>query len=115
MSAAEVTDYIEAQGEPKRSTLIAMRELILEIKPELDQAIMWKSAQFKFKNKVVVGMCAHKNHMSFSTPSAKVLAGLASDLEGFVVSKNSFQFASDQVLPEVLVKKIIEARLEEIS
>jgi len=60
-------------------------------------------------------MCAHKNHMSFSTPSAKVLAGLASDLEGFVVSKNSFQFASDQVLPEVLVKKIIEARLEEIS
>jgi uncharacterized protein YdhG (YjbR/CyaY superfamily) len=115
MSVSEVTEYIEAQDEPKRSTLIAMRELILEIKPDLEQAIMWKSAQFKFKDKVVVGMCAHKNHMSFSTPSAEVLAGLTSELEGFVVSKNSFQFASDQILPKALVKKIIDARLNELS
>lgn len=115
MSAAEVTEYIEAQDEPKRSTLFAMRAIILEIKPELEQAIMWKSAQFKFNDKVVVGMCAHKNHLSFSTPSADVLAGLAVDLEGFVVSKNSFQFASDQVLPKALVQKIIKARLEELS
>ena len=115
MSASEVTEYIEALDEPKRSTLIAMRELILEINPGLDQAIMWKSAQFKFNDKIVVGMCAHKNHMSFSTPSAEVLTGMAADLEGFVVSKNSFQFASDQVLPKALVKKIIEARLAELS
>ena len=115
MSIQEVTEYIQAQDEPKRSTLIAMRELILQIKPDLEQAIMWKSAQFKFKDKIVVGMCAHKNHMSFSTPSAEVLAGMAADLEGFVVSKNSFQFASDQVLPKLLVKKIIEARLAELS
>ena len=115
MSESEVTEYIEAQDEPKRSTLQTMREVILEIKPELEQAVMWKSAQFKFKEKVVVGMCAHKNHMSFSTPSAEVLAGFASDLEGFVVSKNSFQFASDQILPKALVKKIIDARLKELS
>ena len=114
MTVAEVTEYIEAQDEPKRSTLIAMRELILQIKPELDQAVMWKSAQFKFKDKIVVGMCAHKNHMSFSTPSADVLAALASDLDGFVVSKNSFQFASDRILPKALVKKIIDARLKEL-
>jgi uncharacterized protein YdhG (YjbR/CyaY superfamily) len=115
MSESEVTAYIEAQDEPKRSTLQTMREVILEIKPELEQAVMWKSAQFKFKDKIVVGMCAHKNHMSFSTPSAEVLAGLAADLEGFVVSKNSFQFASDQILPKALVQKIIDARLKEIS
>lgn len=114
MSVAEVTEYIEALDEPKRSTLIAMRELILQIKPDLDQAVMWKSAQFKIKDKIVVGMCAHKNHMSFSTPSAEVLAGLASDLDGLVVSKNSFQFASDQILPKALVKKIIDARIKEL-
>ncbi len=115
MSEAEVSEYIESQDEPKRSTLNAMRKLILEVKPELDQAVMWKSAQFKFKDKVVVGMCAHKNHMSFSTPSAEVLSGLATELEGFVVSKNSFQFASDQVLPKKLIEKIISARLRELA
>jgi uncharacterized protein YdhG (YjbR/CyaY superfamily) len=115
MSEAEVTEYIREQDEPKRSTLETMRGVILGIEPKLEQAIMWKSAQFKLNGKVVVGMCAHKNHMSFSTPSAEVLAGLASDLEGFVVSKNSFQFASDQILPKALVKKIIDARLKELG
>jgi uncharacterized protein YdhG (YjbR/CyaY superfamily) len=115
MSEAEVTAYIEEQEEPKRSTLEAMRKVILEIEPRVEQAIMWKSAQFKFKDKIVVGMCAHKNHMSFSTPSAEVLADLSSELDGFVVSKNSFQFASDQILPKALVKKIIDARLKELS
>ena len=115
MSIAEVTEYIDAQDEPKRSTLKVMRQLILEIEPALEQAVMWKSAQFKFKDKIVVGMCAHKNHMSFSTPSVDVLAAVEADLEGFVVSKNSFQFASDQILPKTLVQKIIKARLEELS
>ncbi|MEN9608635.1 MAG: hypothetical protein RLZZ06_566 [Actinomycetota bacterium] len=115
MSAAEVTEYIQAQDEPKRSTLEAMREIILEIEPGLEQAIMWKSAQFKFKDKIVVGLCAHKNHLSFSTPSADVLSGLATDLQDFVTSKNSFQFGSGQVLPKDLVKKIVKARLSELA
>jgi uncharacterized protein YdhG (YjbR/CyaY superfamily) len=115
MAEAEVSEYINAQDEPKRSTLNAVRKIILEIEPRLEQAIMWKSAQFKFNDKVVVGLCAHKNHMSFSTPSAEVLAGLAPDLDGFVVSKNSFQFASDQILPKELVEKIVRARLSELS
>lgn len=115
MSEAEVTSYIQEQDEPKRSTLLAMRQIILEVEPNLEQAIMWKSAQFKFDGKVVVGMCAHKNHLSFSTPSAEVLAGLSSDLEGFVVSKNSFQFASGQILPKALVSKIVKSRIAELS
>lgn len=53
--------------------------------------------------------------MSFSTPSADVLAELAPELEGFIVSNNSFQFDSDQVLPTAIVKKIIDSRLKEIA
>ena len=115
MSEAEVTAYINEQDEPKRSTLESMRSIILEIEPGLEQVIAWKSAQFKFNGKIVVGLCAHKNHLSFSTPSADVLASLASDLEEFVTSKNSFQFASDQILAKALVKKIIAARIAELS
>lgn len=115
MSEAEVTEYINEQDEPKRSTLLQMREIILSIEPGLEQAIMWKSAQFKWNGKIVVGLCAHKNHLSFSTPSSDVLAGLADDLSDFVTSKNSFQFGSGQVLSKTLVKKIVSARLAELS
>jgi uncharacterized protein YdhG (YjbR/CyaY superfamily) len=114
MSEAEVTEYIDSQDEPKRSTLEAVRQIILQIEPNLEQVIMWKSAQFKLHGKVVVGLCAHKNHLSFSTPSAEVLEANASILSDFVTSKNSFQFATDQVLSQDLVGKIVKTRLAEL-
>lgn len=115
MSKEEVTAYIEAQAQPKRSTLLAMRDAILEIEPRLEQSFSWKSAMFKFNGKYVVGLCAHKAHMSFSPQSAEVMTALAEDLAGYVVSKSSFQFAMDEPLPRELVAKLVAGRMAEIS
>jgi uncharacterized protein YdhG (YjbR/CyaY superfamily) len=115
MSNEEVTAYIEAQAEPKRSTLIAMRDAILEIEPRLEQSFAWKSAMFKFNGKYVAGLCAHKAHMTFSPQSAEVMTALAEDLAGYVVSKSSFQFAMDETLPRELVAKLIAGRMAEIG
>jgi len=115
MSEQEVTEYIEAQPEPKRSTLLAMRECILEIEPRLEQAFAWKSAMFKFNGKYVAGLCAHKAHMTFSPQSADVMTALADDLADYVVSKSSFQFDMDKPLPKGLVAKLVTARIEEVS
>ena len=114
MSASEVTAYIKAQDPTKAKTLEAMRVLLLEVEPNLEQTIAWKSAMFKYNNKFVVGLCAHKAHLSFSLPSSELLSTFTEDLEGFVVSKNSFQFADDQILPKKLVTKLVKARLKEI-
>lgn len=115
MSISEVTAYIEALEEPKRSTLLALRELVLEVEPELEQVIAWNSPQFKYKGKNAVGFCAFKNHLTFSPQSPTVLEALAKDLEGFVVSKSSFQFGVDQHLPKDLVTKLVKTRIAELS
>ena len=115
MSADEVTAYIESQDEPKRSTLFAMRDAILEIEPRLEQAFAWKSAMFKLNGKYVAGLCAHKAHMTFSPQSAEVMSALADDLAGYVVSKSSFQFAMDEPLPRELTAALIRARVAEVS
>lgn len=115
MSAAEVTEYIEAQPEPKRSTLQAMREAILEIEPGLEQVIAWKSPQFKFNGKYVVGLCAFKNHLTFSPQSAEVMTAHAADLTDYVTAGNSFQFAVDKPIPKALLAKLIAARLAELQ
>ena len=114
MSAEEVTAYIEAQDEPKRSTLEAMRKILIEIEPGLEQTIAWKSAMFKFNGKFVAGLCAHKNHITYSPQSAEVMTGLADDLADFVVSKSSFQVASDQPLSKPLLTKLLQGRLAEV-
>jgi len=115
MSASEVTAYIKAQDPVKAKTLESMRKMLLEIEPKLEQTIAWKSAMFKFNDKFVVGLCAHKAHLSFSLPSSELLGTFSKELQGFVVSKNSFQFGSDQVLDKKLVSKLVKARLAEIK
>ena len=115
MSAADVTAYIEAHPEPKRSTLLAVRETILEIEPRLEQVIAWNTPQFKYNGKFAVGLAAFKNHLTFSPQSAEVMLAHADDLADYVVSKSSFQFAVDQPLPKALLTKLIKARLAEFA
>lgn len=115
MSIQEVTDYIQAQDEPKRSTLEAVRASILEVEPTLEQVIAWDSPQFKYKGKNVVGLCAFKSHLTFSPQSAPIMAAHAADLADYVASKSSFQFAVDQPLPKALVAKLVKARIAELE
>ena len=115
MSAEEVTAYIEAQAEPKRSTLLAVRESILEIEPSLEQVIAWNTPQFKFNGKYAIGFAAFKNHLTFSPQSPDVLTAHAKDLEDFVVSKSSFQFGVDEPLSIELLTKLVKARLAELA
>jgi uncharacterized protein YdhG (YjbR/CyaY superfamily) len=115
MSAEEVTAYIEAQAEPKRSTLLAVRATILEIEPSLEQVIAWNTPQFKYQGKYAVGLAAFKNHLTFSPQSAEVMTAHADDLVGYVTSKSSFQFAVDAPLPKALLEKLMKSRLAELG
>jgi uncharacterized protein YdhG (YjbR/CyaY superfamily) len=115
MSEKEVTAYIAAQPEPKKSTLMAVRKSILEIEPKLEQVIAWNSPAFKFDGKYVAGLCAFKTHLTFSPQSADVMTSHEKALEGFVTSKSSFQFDVDKPLPKALLAKLIKARLKEIK
>ena len=115
MSEAEVTAYIEAQPEPKRSTLLAVRASILAIEPKFEQVIAWNSPQFKINGKYAVGLCAFKNHLTFSPQSAEVMAAHEKDLAAYVTSKSSFQFEIDKPLPKALLTKLIKTRLKELK
>jgi uncharacterized protein YdhG (YjbR/CyaY superfamily) len=43
------------------------------------------------------------------------MTALQKDLEGYVTSKSSFQFAVDEPLPKELLTKLIKARLSELK
>lgn len=114
MSLHEVNAYLEALPEPKKSTMLEVRKLIMEIEPRFEQVFAWRSPQFKLKGKYVVGICAHKNHLTFSPQSKEVMLQHAKELEDYVTSGSSFQFAVDEPLKKELLSKLIAARLAEI-
>lgn len=115
MSASTVDEYLESLEEPKKSTLGAMRQMLLAIEPNLTETIGWGAPIFKLNGKNVAGLCAFKNHLVYSPQSAAVLEEIASDLGDYVTAKSSLQFAVDKPLPEALVRKLLAARIAEIS
>jgi uncharacterized protein YdhG (YjbR/CyaY superfamily) len=115
MSLQEVNAYLEALPEPKRSTMLEVRKIIMDVEPRFEQVFAWKSPQFKLNGKFVVGICAHKNHLTFSPQSKEVMLEHAKELQGYVTAGSSFQFAVDKPLPKGLVEKLIAARIAEIK
>jgi uncharacterized protein YdhG (YjbR/CyaY superfamily) len=115
MSLDEVNAYLDALPEPKKSTMLEVRDTIMQIEPRFEQVFAWRSPQFKLNGKYVVGICAHKNHLTFSPQSQAVMQAHAKDLEGYVTAGSSFQFAIDKPLPKDLLAKLIAARLAEFS
>jgi uncharacterized protein YdhG (YjbR/CyaY superfamily) len=115
MPAATVDEYLAELDEPKRSTLQAMRQMLLEIESDLQETIGWGAPIFKLKGKNVAGLCAFKNHLTFSPQSADVMAAHADQLADYVVAKSSMQFAVDQPLPRDLVASLVKARIAELG
>lgn len=115
MTETEVLAYINAQSEPKRTTLLEVRKSILEIEPELEQVIAWKAPMFTLRGKYVAGLCAFKAHLTFSPQSAEVMEANSELLKDYVISKNSFQFAVDKPLPKPLLTKLIKDRIQELQ
>jgi uncharacterized protein YdhG (YjbR/CyaY superfamily) len=115
VSAEDVDEYLRGVAEPKRSTLEALRRTILEIAPGAEQVISYKVPAFRVDGRIVAGFAAFKDHLSYLPFSGSVLAELASELEGYTMTKSALHFPVDRPLPKTLVRKLIAARRSESS
>ena len=115
MATADVDRYLAALDEPKRGTLEALREAILEIVPDAEQVIAYGSPAFRVGGKAVAGFAAFTNHLSYLPHSSTVLGTLAGEVTGYRTSKGALRFAVDEPLPGPLVRTLVTARLRELG
>jgi uncharacterized protein YdhG (YjbR/CyaY superfamily) len=115
VSAEEVDEYLRGVEEPKRRTLQAVRETILEVVPEAEQVLSYRVPAFRVGGKTVAGFAAFKDHLSYVPFSGSVLGQLADELEGYTMTKSALHFPVDTPLPKPLVRKLITVRLEQGS
>ena len=115
MKFASIDEYLADQPEPKRSTLQAVREMLSDIEPELEETIAWNAPMFKSFGKNVIGLCAFKNHLTLSPQSESVMLEHADLLAGYLCSKNSFQFPVDQPVPLETLDRLVRSRISEIQ
>jgi uncharacterized protein YdhG (YjbR/CyaY superfamily) len=115
VSAVAVDEYLRAVVDPGRSTLQTLRRTILEIVPEAEQVISYRVPAFRVRGKIVAGVAALKNHLSYLPFSGSVLRQLADELDGYTMTKSSLHFPVDHPLPKPLVEKLIAVRIAEIG
>lgn len=115
MAAKDIDNFLASVDEPKKSTLEEVRRRILEIVPDAEQTIKYNMPAFMLNGKCFACIAPFKNHLNYSPYSGNVLSQLGKELDGYVVSKGSMQFAIDKPLPKTLLKKLIKIRLDEID
>lgn len=115
MTAAEIDAYVDALDEPKRTTLRRLRASILRVVPDAEECLSYGMPAFRVDGKVVAGFAAFKKHLSYLPHSGSVLDELPDDLAGYTMTKGSLHFPVDAPLPDELVAKLVEVRLDELS
>ena len=113
VSASEIDDYLEQIDEPKRTTLIQLRQTILDVVPDAEQCLSYGSPAFKFQGKTIAGFAAFKNHLSYLPHSGSVFPELAEVLSGYSKSSGALRFDIDEPLPREVVEKLIAVRIRQ--
>ncbi|MGD1059575.1 MAG: DUF1801 domain-containing protein [Solirubrobacteraceae bacterium] len=113
VSKGEVDRYLDALDEPKRATLAQLRDTIAAIVPDAEQCISYGMPAFKLHGKTIAGFAAFKSHLSYLPHSGSVIRRLAKETEGYTKTKGSLHFPVDEPLPKTLVKKLLDARMDE--
>ena len=113
MSAEDIDEYLRGLDDPKRSTLEALRRTILELVPDAEQVISYNVPAFRLDGRIVAGFAAFKHHLSYLPFSGSVLPALATELDGYTMTKGALHFPVDRPLPKTLVEKLIAARRSE--
>jgi uncharacterized protein YdhG (YjbR/CyaY superfamily) len=109
-----IDKYLVALDEPKRSTLLTLRQTIRAVIPDAEECISYGMPAFRLNGKVIAGFAAFKNHLSYLPHSGSVLGELSDDLAGYKSTEGSLHFPIDKPLPRALVKKLIAKRLDEV-
>ena len=110
-----VAKYFSALPEPAKSTLQKVRAAILSACPkDTIETISYGIPTFKH-NGGIVAIAAFKNHCSLFPMSYFVIDKFRAQLERFEVSKGTVRFPIDKPLPAPLLKKIVKARVLQMS
>lgn len=110
-----IEEYLTSLDSTKAQTIRSVIDCILAEFPELETRISWNVPTVHRNGKYVAGICAYKNHLTFSPWSVRIMEDFKVRLENFVVKKNCFHIPVDWQIDEEVMKDLVRARLAELD
>lgn len=105
-----IAEYIQAAPAKGQPHLRRMHAILRSVAPEAEEAIKW-GTPFFVEPRFLFAFSAHQAHLSFA-PSAAVLETFREELKNYKTTKELLQLPYGQPLPEELIRKIAEHRLQ---
>ena len=112
---ARVESYLSALPDDQRAALERLRATVRGAAPGATEGIAYQMPAFYSGGKFLVSYAAFKSHCSFFPASGTVMDKLGAELRGYFSGKGTLQFKPAEPLPDELVRRIVEIRLEETS
>ena len=110
----KIEAYLAAVPAEKRAALETLRNQIRQLAPDAVEYFSYGMPAFK-RGKGLAAYAAAKNHYALYPMSSNIVPLFENELAGFKTSIGAIQFTVEKPLPEMLVTKIIKARLAEIA
>jgi uncharacterized protein YdhG (YjbR/CyaY superfamily) len=113
-----VDEYLSILPDDVSKELQKLRHTIKSIAPEAEERIAYRIPIFRLQRDLV-GFSAQRNPQkrlcSFYTMSPPLVKAMKKDLQDYKVSGATIHFTPEKPLPAALVKKIVRARVKELS
>ncbi len=108
-----VEDYLAALPARPRAALEKLRRTIKAAAPEATERISYQMPAFVDRGRALVAYGAFKDHCSLFLMSTKVIEAHREELRPFLSGKGTIRFHPERPLPAALVRRLVQARLEE--
>ena len=108
-------DCLAGATPEQRAALEKIRKAVRAAAPDAEEGVSYGMAAFRLNGKPIAGLAAFADHCSYYPMSGEVVASLKDDLKDYETSKGGIRFPASKPLPAALVKKLVKARIAEIS
>lgn len=110
-----VAEHLARFTGPQAATLLHLRNTLRELLPTAVECMSYRMPCFKVNGKAVAGYDGFKQHCSYFPHSGSALARVDDVPAWATVDKGTLRFPIDQQLPTAFVKRLVQARLDEIA
>ena len=108
-----VADYLEALPGPTRDAFETLRAAARAGAPDADEVIAYDMPALRLDGRYVASYAAYKRHFSLFAWNDYVLAAVGEALRPYMAGKGTLRFAATHPIPIDLVRRVVEARVEE--
>jgi uncharacterized protein YdhG (YjbR/CyaY superfamily) len=112
MSTNAIDAHLTGMPAEKRAVLEALRGRLRAILPDAEEVISYGLPAFSVEGKVVIGFKANKSDYSIYPFSGGALERFPQELNGRTVTSGSIHFTPDDPIPDDLLRRIIEWRIQ---